>query len=76
MEASLRYEQMKAESISRLKRQESQRRISAVARARKSSRMAGRLQRRASLVGGAAKWTVLNFEQSFATMAKFAKSGE
>jgi hypothetical protein len=64
---------LKAQSISILKRQEAKRRVSAVSRAKRDSRLAGRLQERASLVGGAAKWKIVNLEQSFAAMAKWSK---
>jgi hypothetical protein len=65
---------MKVQSVTRLKRQESQRRMSAVVLSRRNPRVALRLQERASLVGGAAKWKIVNLEESFAAMAKWAKS--
>jgi hypothetical protein len=66
---------MKIQSVTRLKRQESQRRLSAMVQGRRNPRTALRLQERASLVGGAAKWKIVNLEQSLAAMAKWAKSG-
>jgi hypothetical protein len=63
---------MKAQNISALKKQEARRRMSANMRAGRNPRLAGRLQKRASLVGGAAKWRIVNLEQSFAAMAKWA----
>ena len=69
-------EQMKAESVSQLKREETRRRMSALAEARRGPRQAARLQRRASLVGGATKWKIVNLAQSAAAMAKWAKDGK
>ena len=63
---------MKAQNVLVLKQKEARRRMSAVMQAGRNPRMAGRLQKRASLVGGAAKWKIVNLEQSFAAMAKWA----
>jgi len=65
---------VKAQKVTDLKQQEARRRISAAAKARRNPRLAGQLQKRVSLVGGAAKWKIVNLEQSFAAMAKWAKS--
>jgi hypothetical protein len=65
---------VKAQTVVALKRQESQRRMSAATQAKRSLRIAERLQKRASLVGGAAKWKIVNLEKSFAAMAKWARS--
>ena len=66
---------MKAESFTTLKRQEARRRMSALAQAQRNPGLAAGLQRRASLVGGAAKWKIVNLEQSLAAMARWGKSG-
>jgi hypothetical protein len=63
---------VKAQNVTVLKRREARRRISATIQAGRNPRLAGRLQKRASLVGGAAKWKIRNLEQSFAAMAKWA----
>jgi hypothetical protein len=63
---------VKAQNVIVLKRQEARRRVSATMHAVGNPRLAGRLQKRASLVGGAAKWKIVNLEQSFAAMAKWA----
>jgi hypothetical protein len=65
---------VKVQSIPGLKRQEARRRMSAIAKARRNPRLAPGLQERASLVGGAAKWEIVNLEKSFAAMARWAKS--
>jgi hypothetical protein len=66
---------MKAESFATLKLQEARRRMSALAQARRNPKLTAGLQRRASLVNGAAKWKIVNLEQSFAAMAKWGRSG-
>ena len=66
------YDSMKAQNVPALKQQEARRRMSATTQAGRNLRLAGRLQKRASLVGGAAKWKIVNLEQSFAAMAKWA----
>jgi hypothetical protein len=63
---------MKAQNVLVLKRQEARRRMAATLQARRNPRLAARLQKRASLVGSAAKWKIVNLEQSFAAMAKWA----
>jgi hypothetical protein len=63
---------VKAQSVTVLKQQEARSRMSAKMQAGRNPRSMGRLQRRASLVGGAAKWKIVNLEQSFAAMAKWA----
>jgi hypothetical protein len=65
---------VKAKNVSILKQQEALSRMSAKMQARRNPRSAGRLQNRVSLVGGAAKWKIVNLEQSFAAMAKWATS--
>jgi hypothetical protein len=63
---------VKVQNVTILKQQEARRRVSAISQARRNPRLVGRLQKRASLVGGAAKWKIVNFEQSFAAMVKWA----
>ncbi len=57
-----------------LKQQEARRRMLALRQRRDNPRTAGRLQERVSLVGGAAKWKIINLQESFAAMAKWARS--
>jgi hypothetical protein len=63
---------VKAQNIIALKQREARRRMSATVQAGRNPRLVGRLQKRASLVGGATKWKIVNLEQSFAAMAKWA----
>jgi hypothetical protein len=56
-----------------LKRQEARRRMAATTQAGRNPRLPSQLQKRASLVGGAEKWKIVNLEQSFAAMAKWSK---
>jgi hypothetical protein len=60
---------VKAKNVSILKQREARSRMSAKMQARRIPSSAGRLQKRVSLVGGAAKWKIVNLEQSFAAMA-------
>jgi len=55
-----------------LKKQEANRRMSALRQARKGPREALAQQRRASLVGNGAKWRITNFRQVASAMAKWA----
>jgi hypothetical protein len=64
---------LKAQNVTSLKREEARRRVSAISQVRRNPRLAAQLQKRASLAGGAAKWKIVNLEQSFAAMAKWAK---
>jgi hypothetical protein len=63
---------MKTLSYSEMKKQEARSRMAAARQARKSSRSASALQRRASLVGKGAKWRITNFSQVAEAMAKWA----
>jgi hypothetical protein len=62
---------VKTRNVIDLKQREARRRISAIVQAGRNPRLAGRLQKHASLVGGATKWKIVNLEQSFAAMAKW-----
>ena len=57
--------------FSELKEQEANRRVQTIRQARKGSRAAALLQRRASLVGDGAKWRITNFRQVAGAMAKW-----
>jgi hypothetical protein len=56
----------------KVKAAEAKTRMAAVRRARKSSRVAAALQRRASLVGDGAKWRITNFAEVAQAMARWA----
>jgi hypothetical protein len=63
---------MKAVSFNELKRREAQSRMTAVRKARRSPQAAAVAQRRASLVGGGAKWRITNLLQVARAMSKWA----
>jgi hypothetical protein len=63
---------VKAMSFNELKRHEAQSRMAAVRKARRSSKAAAKLQRRASLVGNGAKWRITNLNQVARAIAKWA----
>jgi hypothetical protein len=63
---------VKTADFNDVKRQEAQNRMAAVRQARRSPQAAGRLQRRASLVGHGAKWRITNFKQVARAMSKWA----
>ena len=63
---------MKKISFREVKKQEAKSRMAAIRRARRSPQAAAREQRRASLVGDAAKWRITNFKQVARAMGKWA----
>ena len=54
-----------------MKRQEAQARMAAVRKARRSPKAAAEQQRRASLVGGGAKWRITNLKQVVHAIAQW-----
>jgi hypothetical protein len=62
---------VKQMSFDSLKRQETQRRMAAVRVARRSPQAAARMQRRASLLGGAAKARITNLTQVARAIARW-----
>ncbi len=63
---------MKTLSFNQMKKQEARSRMAAARKARRSPQAAAAVQRRASLVGGGAKWHITNFEAVARAMAKWA----
>jgi len=68
----LRMIAVKSLSFRKVKAQEASRRMTGIRQARRSSRSARQLQRRASLTGKGSHWQILNFRQVAAAMAKWA----
>jgi hypothetical protein len=62
---------VKTMTFNELKRQEAQRRMAAVREARRSPQAAARMQRRASLLGGAAKARITNLNQVARAIARW-----
>jgi hypothetical protein len=63
---------VKTTPFHKIKNQEAQSRMAAINQARRNPLAAARLQRRASLVGGGAKWRITNFKQVARAMSKWA----
>jgi hypothetical protein len=63
---------VKTVDFKEVKRQEAQSRMAALRKARRSPKTAAALQRRASLVGNRAKWSITNFKQVARAMSKWA----
>jgi hypothetical protein len=59
-------------SYNGMKKQEARGRMAAMRQARRGSRSASAMQKRASLVGNGAKWRITNFSQVARAMAKWA----
>jgi len=57
-------------SFNEVKKQEAESRMAAIRRARRNPQAAAKEQRRASLVGGGAKWRITNFNEVARAMAK------
>jgi hypothetical protein len=58
-------------SVHEMKRQEAQSRIAAARRARRSPQEAAKLQHRASLTGGGAKWRITNLNEVARAIARW-----
>jgi hypothetical protein len=65
------YIQLKTMSLSEMKRQEAQSRMNTIRKARRGSKTAAKLQRRASLVGDGSKWRITNLNQVARAIAKW-----
>ena len=63
---------VKTVDFNAVKRQETNSRMAAVRKARRSPQAAEALQQRASLVGHDAKWRITNFKQVARAMSKWA----
>lgn len=63
---------VKSLTFQKVKVLEASRRMTGIRQARRSSRSARQLQRRASLTGSGASWQILNFRQVATAMAKWA----
>ena len=61
---------MKTVDFNKVKRQETQSRMTALRKTRRSPKAAAALQQRASLVGKGAKWRITNFKQVARAMSK------
>ena len=59
-------------SFIEVKKQEARNRMAAVRKARRSPQAAAEQQRRASLVGNGAKWSITNFKQVAQAMTRFS----
>jgi hypothetical protein len=62
---------MKAATFNELKRQEAKSRMAAIRRARRSPKAAAAEQKRASLVGGGAKWKITNLKEVARAMSRW-----
>jgi hypothetical protein len=63
---------VKTVDFNEVKRQEANSRMAAARKSRRSPQAATAQQRRASLVGGGAKWRITNFKQVARAMARWA----
>jgi len=66
------YSWSEGDVVRKIKQQEARSRMAAIREARANPKAAARLQKRASLVGDAAKWRITNFKQVARAMSKWA----